>query len=247
MTRSARAVELVGPAGAAQELDEPAGGAGAHLGHLDLDAVGALEQQLERGDGLDLDARDLAGLGEVGGDAALGEARQRELAADEGGHRQADESEGRRAASAAEARGRRSAGLWAAELARARRRGAPARGRAGEPPGHREAALGDPPAGAAIPRPEREPDGRAGDRGRDGRPRPARWRRCARSPCARRRSRRTPAGPRARASATRRRSRGRRARRSSRGRTRARRSRDGVGVGSGGGRRGGDAPAPSAR
>ena len=47
-------VELLGPAGAAQQLDKPAGGAGAHLGHLDLDAVGALEQELDRGDRVDL-------------------------------------------------------------------------------------------------------------------------------------------------------------------------------------------------
>ena len=86
-------LQLVRLAGAAQELDELPGGARAHLAHLDLDAVGALEQQLDRGDGLDADVRDVAGLREVGGDAPLGEPRQRELAADEGGHGQADKGE----------------------------------------------------------------------------------------------------------------------------------------------------------
>jgi hypothetical protein len=88
-------LELVRPARAAQELGEPAGAPGADLGHVDLDAVGALEQQLDGGDGLDGHAPHLAAALEVRADPALGDPRQRELAADQGGHEQAEEGEER--------------------------------------------------------------------------------------------------------------------------------------------------------
>ena len=123
--------------------------------HLDLDAVGVPEQQLDRGDGLDLTCVDLAAVGEVGGDAALGEPRQRELAADEDGHGQAEEGEH----GAQHRRLRLDGGaqqgsgpLSLRALAAVARQPA---SRAGEPPGHGEAALDgpartrrDPPPGA---------------------------------------------------------------------------------------------------
>ena len=113
-----------------------------------------LNSSLTAGHRLDRHAPHLARLREVVADPPLGDARQRELAADEGGDQQAEESEGR-AQHAAEARGSGGSRRGGRRAAGARRRGAPARVRAGQAPGHGEAAHDDLPqasrsAGASV-------------------------------------------------------------------------------------------------
>ncbi len=88
-------VDLAGAGRAAQELGELAGARRRRLGHVDLDAVGALEQELDRGHGLDRHAPHLTVDREVVADAPLGEPRQHELAADERGGEQSEEGERR--------------------------------------------------------------------------------------------------------------------------------------------------------